>query len=68
MLKLAKKYNSIIAEVEECRVKRNEVVEKKLTDPDFVSHMCSLIVDVLAKRDSVKKKFVKHRLRLDQIS
>ncbi len=61
MHSLNKKYNKMVSEVEQCRTNRNEVVEKKFSDPAFVSSMCNLITDVLANRDTIKKKFVKYR-------
>jgi len=55
------------AEVEEARVNREKVVEKKFSDPAFVGNQCSLITDVLVKRDWCMKKFIRHTLALKMI-
>lgn len=54
----------MLNDIEDVENRREEVIKKKFTDPNFVSSQFNIMLDVVAKRNKCKKKFGQFKIKL----
>jgi hypothetical protein len=57
----------MIGEIDEIEGSRDDVMEKKFSDPAFVAKQYNNMMDVVASRNKCKKKFQKVKLQMRDI-